>query len=289
MKYLHITDTHFDHLFSPAFFDTQEAMIQDHFKKLDSFINSINSGKEKNIFLTGDISSGRFIKTHLEYLGKKLTNKKLFFVLGNHDFYHSSFETVNEEVKDLLSLEEYKDKLIYLENQSYYDNLSQVLIVGANGWYDGEYSPFVSSTVKMNDYYIIKELNSIRIKSVPALREECKRLSTVAATKIKTDIENGIKQYSPKKVVILTHVPPFKELSTYKGKISNDEWLPCFSSKFFGDTVLETVSNYKEIQFCLFCGHSHDEAYFNPCENIQCRTGKSEYGSPEKSIFRSKF
>jgi hypothetical protein len=49
MKYLHITDTHFDHLFSPAFFDTQEAMIQDHFKKLDSFINCINSGKEKKL------------------------------------------------------------------------------------------------------------------------------------------------------------------------------------------------------------------------------------------------
>lgn len=286
MKYLHITDTHLDFLFSPAFFNTEEAMIKDHFAKVDSFLKKILVTEAKHVLLTGDISSGRFIQSHIEYMGNMFQKhqKKLFFILGNHDYYHSSFSKVKNEIKTLTSQKKFKNTLHYLTNKSYYDSSTKTLFVGSDGWYDGEYSPFLSSTVNMNDYYIIEELNSLRMKSVPALREECKRLSKVAARQVKDDIDFGVTAYSPEKIIVLTHVPPFRELSTHKGIISNEEWLPCFSSKFFGDMLLETAAKNKEIKFQLFCGHSHDKAEYQPLENLCCHTGPSEYGCPEKSI-----
>lgn len=286
MKYLHITDTHLDFLFSPMFFDTQEAMVKDHFQKVDNFLKKVISTSDKNILLTGDISTGRFIQSHIEYIGNmfKKHQKRLFFVLGNHDFYHSSFAKVRNEIQQTVSQKKFKGILYYLTNKSYYDAATKTLFVGSDGWYDGEYSPFLETTVQMNDYYIVEELNLIRIKSVPALREECKRLSSVAASQVRSDIEFGIAAYSPEKIIILTHVPPFRELSTHKGKVSNETWLPCFSSKFFGDMILETAQKNTGIKFHLFCGHSHDRAEYQPLDNLVCLTGPSEYSRPEESM-----
>jgi predicted phosphohydrolase len=286
MKYVHITDTHLDFLFDPSLLDYQEAMVRAHFKSLDNFLEKIISSSERDILLTGDISSGTYIQSHLEYIGNffKENKRRLFFVLGNHDFYDSSFKKVKEEVKSVVETEKFKNVLFYLSSKSFFDKQTKTLFVGADGWYDGEYSPFLDTTVEMNDYYTIVELNALRTKSVALLREECKCLSLADARQVKIDIEFGIAAFSPEKIIVLTHVPPFKELSTHKGKISNETWLPCFTSKFFGDMILKVAQNNRGINFHLFCGHSHDKAEYKPLTNLTCFTGHSEYNAPEKSI-----
>lgn len=77
-----------------------------------------------------------------------------------------------------------------------------------------------------------------------------------------------------------THVPPFRENSVYCGKISNDVWMPCFSSKILGDKLLDLSENYKNINFKVYCGHSHGNAIHQPRLNLTSTTGYAKYEFP---------
>lgn len=54
------------------------------------------------------------------------------------------------------------------------------------------------------------------------------------ASALRNDLEKA-RNLKPKLIIVLTHVPPFKEACLHKGKISDDDWLPYFSSKVMGD------------------------------------------------------
>lgn len=289
MKYIHITDTHLDHLFPQTNGLTKEQLMKQHVALVESFISRLTSENEvQNYFLTGDISSGELIGSHLRMLAEGFLKKgkRLFFILGNHDYYGSSFASVEQEVKNLAADKKYKKTLFYVNSKSWFDKTEQVLVAGSNGWYDGEYSPFTYNSVEMNDYYLIKELKEIRLKSRDELFLKNKDLSKNYVASLVQDIEFGILGYNPKNIAVLTHVPVFMELSTYKGKISDDVWMPCFSSKFMGDALLNLANKYQEINFHVFCGHSHGEANYSPLPNLSCRTGKARYGTPEESIYK---
>ena len=295
MKYLHITDIHLDHLTPNPRPKTNDLIMKGHLELVKGFAKKITSINEVNdVFLTGDISSGELLISHLTILAEAFVKagKRLHFVLGNHDFYNSSFQTVLEEVRNISTNHKFKKHLFYSTNKSYFDKNSSTLVVGSNGWYDGEYAPFFSTTldslnksVEMNDFYLIIELNKLRSESRQYLYQECKRLAKDYAETLRQDIEFGILGKSPKHIAVLTHIPVFKELSTYNGKISDDTWLPCFSSKFMGDMLLEVSKKYPNINFHVFCGHSHGRAEYSPLSNLKCFTGKSQYGMPECSMF----
>ncbi len=294
MKYMHITDTHLDHLVPNPRPGTKDSMMKGHLDLVKNFAKKITSENGiDDVFLTGDISSGELISSHLAILAEEFVkkNKRLHFVLGNHDFYNSSFETVFNEVANLVQNHKFKKNIFYSQNKSYFDKNSNTLVVGSNGWYDGGYAPFVSTTletinhsVEMNDYYLIKELNKFRQQSREILYNECKKLAQNYSAGLKADIEFGVLGNNPKHIVVLTHIPVFRELSTYNGKISDDIWMPCFSSKTMGDVLLELAKKYDQTCFHVFCGHSHGKAAYNPLPNLKCSTGFAKYESPELSI-----
>src|SRR3990167_7985566 len=97
--------------------------------------------------------------------------------------------------------------------------------------------------------------------------------------KLQSDLKQAVGQ-TPKKIIVLTHVPPFKEVSLHEGKISSDDWLPYFSSKVIGDVLATVVQQNPQIEFLVLCGHTHSPA--NVCYgNLAVEVGKAEYCRPE--------
>lgn len=85
----------------------------------------------------------------------------------------------------------------------------------------------------------------------------------------------------PKKIIVLTHVPSFKEACMHMGQMSDDDWLPYFSSKIIGDVLLEVANKYSLTDFLVLCGHTHSEANYQALPNLMVRAGKAEYRYPE--------
>lgn len=85
----------------------------------------------------------------------------------------------------------------------------------------------------------------------------------------------------PQKVIVLTHIPPFKEVCLHEGKISNDDWLPYFSSRATGEVLIDTCMAYPDIHFLVLCGHTHGKAKYSPFSNLLVEAGHAEYQRPE--------
>ncbi len=78
-----------------------------------------------------------------------------------------------------------------------------------------------------------------------------------------------------------THVPPFREAAWYQGRLSADDFLPCFSSKAAGEALLEVAGAHPRCQFLVLCGHTHGGGELQVAENLKVLTGAAEYGKPE--------
>lgn len=104
------------------------------------------------------------------------------------------------------------------------------------------------------------------------------QLADADAIKLQNDLKQAVSQ-NPKKIIVLTHVPPFKEACLHKGEISGDDWLPYFSSKIMGDVLTTVAEQNPKIEFLVLCGHTHSAA--NICNgNLAVEVGKADYWNP---------
>ena len=65
-----------------------------------------------------------------------------------------------------------------------------------------------------------------------------------------------------------------------EGEISNDDYLPFFSSKITGEVLLKVAKANPEIEFLILCGHTHSSSYYKPLNNLTVKAGGVEYGKP---------
>ena len=244
---------------------------------IGKFIKTCNNAiKEQNVdcfVLTGDISEAPHVVEHVRIL-RDFLEKPLYFVCGNHDFYNGSIEYVRAQLT-----ETYGD--MYLTSCTTTPNSlsDKVAIVGHDGWYDGVYANWHTSKLLMNDYHVIGELKPLYHMG---LFNKIQDLAKEAAKHVTEQADKAI-ALGHKTIVIATHVPPFRENAVYNGKISDDDWMPHFSSGFMGQALLDLADKYPTIEFKTLCGHSHGRAEYHPKKNLECHTGIARYGEPNIS------
>ncbi|HEX4044706.1 MAG TPA: hypothetical protein VHZ76_03460 [Gammaproteobacteria bacterium] len=126
---------------------------------------------------------------------------------------------------------------------------------------------------------MIADLFQEKILGKYQLLEKMQQLADADAVKLENDLEKAVSQ-NPKKIIVLTHVPPFKEACLHEGKVSGDDWLPYFSSKVMGDVLTTIAQHNPQIEFLVLCGHTHSTAnvYYG---NLVVAVGKAEYCRPE--------
>jgi len=246
--------------------------------------------KEKNphaILITGDIAEANSVVDYLGFLNLHLKDVcPIFFVLGNHDYYHGRIEDVRQTVEKLFTYDEaskmiFEPRLGWLSSSGVVPLTEKTALVGHDGWYDGQYANWFTSRVFLNDYLLIRELADTACPTKNMRFDKINELAKDAAAVVKHNLESAIKIYEH--VIVGTHVPPFAENAVYNGKISDDDWLPHFSSKHMGDMLLEVAMNNPDKQITVLCGHSHGNADNQIKPNLRCITGQAKYRYPNIS------
>jgi Icc-related predicted phosphoesterase len=270
MKLLWTTDIHLDHLKLPR--------IQEFCRNL------LKPQNPDAIVITGDLSNSKMLFHHLLVLEKEMDPVPVFFVLGNHDYYDGSIKDIRVILKERYSYTESDKKELskgayWLGSSGIIPLVDSTALIGHDGWYDGGYANWFKSKLGMLDYEVIKELDS---NSCPVKELRFDALQKIAWESANYIKENMVKAFNEgyKTLYIATHIPPFRESSTYLGKISDDDWMPHFSSKIMGDILLEVMPQYPENNVIVLCGHSHGKAYHKPLENLEVHTGYASYGEP---------
>jgi predicted phosphohydrolase len=224
------------------------------------------------VVLTGDIAECTTLETLLPFFAAGF-QKKVYFCLGNHDFYHGSFEKGMAVARDLTRQ---ITNLVWLDEAGVVELTPDVAIVGNGGWYDARSGAGADSNVNMSDFQVIEDFKGMGIHSIV---DKCRSISREMADKARPVLTEAAKRY--KTVFFATHVPPFREATWHLGKISNANWLPWFSNLTFGHLLSDAAHDFPSTQFTVLCGHTHSSGSFQFTGNMLVLTGKSDYYNPQ--------
>jgi hypothetical protein len=83
-----------------------------------------------------------------------------------------------------------------------------------------------------------------------------------------------------RRVVALTHVPPFREACWHEGRLSNGNWLPHFTCTAAGDAMAVVRRAHPDRELLVLCGHTHGAGEAEVLPNLRVRTGGAVYGAP---------
>lgn len=262
MKLVWLTDIHLDLL-------EQEERLY--------FYKQIADVSGDIILITGDIAEAYSVSLALKEMAAVI-NKPLYFVLGNHDYYRGSVDLVRKEMRALTQQE---PLLHWLPAAGVQLLGNDTVLLGQDGWADGRCGDYANSPVRLNDCRLILELEQSATLGRYPLLEAMQKLADQDAHNLKISLINAIKDHRPKKIIIMMHVPPFKEACLYQGVISNDDYLPFFASKITGDLLTQIAQEHASIQFIVLCGHTHSQAYWQPLDNLIIKVGAADYMKPE--------
>jgi 3',5'-cyclic-AMP phosphodiesterase len=236
------------------------------------FIDQIAASSLDVVLIGGDTGTVRNLGFFLRAFNERI-GRPIFFVLGNHDFYHGSLEQIHTLAEEISESSQW---LRWLTTQGIVEITNSTCLLGHDSWADGRLGNGSNSQVELNDYSLIKEF-------VGLPRQERYRkmgdLGDIAAKHIRLWLPLACASYQ--NILLLTHVPPFREACWHEGSISDDEFLPHFTCKTAGDTLRAIMHQNPNADLTVLCGHTHGHGEVDILPNLHVKTGGAEYGQPK--------
>ncbi len=245
-------------------------------KARKKFYQDIIDSDCDGVLITGDIAESLNVEALLQEMADFI-ERPIYFVLGNHDYYDGQVADVRNNMQVLTDEHAY---LVWLPAAGVLSLSDKTLLVGQDGWADGRLGNYAESPVELNDSYHIADLAQKRILGKKPLLTKMQQLAGQDANALKENLLQAADE-QPKKIIVLTHIPPFKEVCMHEGEVQGDEFLPYFSSKATGDVLLDVSKQNPGIEFLVLCGHTHSAAQYSPLDNLTVAVGKAEYNKPE--------
>jgi Icc protein len=239
----------------------------------ERFLTSLAETNADGFLIGGDIGEATDVELHLNTLSNVL-RRPIYFVLGNHDFYRGSIADVRTTVRNLCSA---VPDLHWLVDAGVVPLTDETCLVGHDGWGDGRLGDYRSSDVMLNDWVLIEEFGGLdedrekRLAKLNALGDD-------AAVHLSTVLPDALRRF--RQVVVLTHVPPFREACWHEGRTSDDNWLPHFTCKAVGDVLRKAMTAAPGHRMTVLCGHTHSGGDAQVLPNLHVLTGSATYGQP---------
>lgn len=238
------------------------------------FSESLASYPSDGIVLTGDISNASKLVYHLSVL-ERIVSRRVFFVLGNHDYWGSSVENVRKKMHELHNVSQY---MKYLSELSYVPVSPVTAVIGHDGWYDAIHGNWQTSNFGLNDWNNVHDFISVGGSANRAsIVGVSRKLSLEAATSVMNSIKAAVRYH--KNIVILTHVPPVPS------KLGDADGVPWFTSKLMGDCLIAASRAYPDVKFTVLCGHQHAVEKHTLANNMIVHVAGATYGSPAIAEF----
>jgi predicted MPP superfamily phosphohydrolase len=244
---------------------------------VERFTREVREASPDAVLISGDIAQAGSLTDHLSRLAREI-KAPIYFVLGNHDFYHGSIADVRARA---MQLSADSISVHWLSAAAPVPLTSHTCLVGHDGWGDGRLGDFHASDVCLNDFRLISELIGLDRDGLVTMLH---RLGDQAAAHFRAVLPIALE--SAAHVVVLTHVPPFLESSWYDGRYCDSDWLPFFSCRAVGDVLREFMLQHQNRRMTVLCGHTHGGGTSQILPNLKTVTGPACYGKPViQSVF----
>lgn len=257
-----ITDPHLDHLSS------QEELIK--------FIKKLNERNSDGLLITGDIAEA---KTIYDYLGilSGAYQRPIYFVLGNHDYYGAWMKETRDSVRQVCGAVP-KGILNWMDESGPIMLNRKTAILGHGGFYDGqEGEPGLE--LGMTDFYLpcgVNDLIQAFGRGSRHLFDKLLEFGTECADVITQQVETAL-NHGARRIIVVTHVPPFLEASYFRGRPSEPSHAPFYVNRTLGNALLEIAKANPKVQFEVFAGHTHGGREYQARQNLNVRVGSAYY------------
>ncbi len=238
---------------------------------IEAFCESVALEEPDAVVLTGDIAEAPTLAPLLSLVAAELA-RPIYFVLGNHDYYRGSIPHVRAVAEELSARSRW---LRWLPAAGVVELVPGVAMVGVDGWADGRLGDYVRSPVELNDYVYIAELAGL---SRAARLERLHSLGDAEAAALDALLARALASH--RRVIVATHVPPFREACWHDGRLSNDDWLPHFTCCAVGTVLRKAALAHPDRKIRVLCGHTHGAGEAQILPNLKVVTGGAEYGEP---------
>lgn len=215
-------------------------------KKVDKLIDIMKNKlveKDTYLMLAGDLCGAT--NNNLEYFLSNIKNqfRKIFYVMGNHEFYNTSLLDGKKLIRDKINiLNNDNNNIILLDNETYFLEEENTVIIGSTLWSDLSYNESL-------DLYDVNNISTAKryLNDFNYINEYTPQDYQKEFEKSKSFIQNKINENRNRNIIVLTHhMPSYKLIdSKYKGMSMNR----CFASKLddlFDDSII-----------CWIYGHTH--------------------------------
>jgi 3',5'-cyclic AMP phosphodiesterase CpdA len=236
----------------------------------DRFFEEVAATGADGVLVGGDIATATSVVPILRRMGERL-GRPVWFVLGNHDFYGGSIAAVRERAAQLSK----EGEVVWLGATEVVELSPEVGLVGHDGWGDARLGDHAGSTVVLNDFFHIAELVGL---GKADLGRRLNVLGDESAAHLARVLPPALERFEH--VVVLTHVPPFRDACWHDGGLSDEEWLPYFTCRAVGDVLSEAAQKWPQRRLLVLCGHTHSAGVCQPLPNLRVLTGAAAYGRP---------
>jgi predicted phosphohydrolase len=251
-----ITDPHLNH-------------VSDQDREL--WFHQIASHGRDGIVISGDISEGDDVVFQLTRFADRFPCP-IYFVLGNHDFYQRS---IGQTRQSAIRTSREHGHLAYLTDCPAIDVGSGCYLVGEDGWGDATEGNYEDSYVRLNDFRLIRDFANAAPNSWKRQLQQQGQESAERLAKKLNALPSDTRD-----VLVVTHVPPYRDACWYEGRTTDDHWAPFFVCGQVGQVLLAAAQDRDQTRFTVLCGHTHHAGVADIAANLTVYTGAAEYGKP---------
>ena len=245
-----------------------DRMARSEFLEFIEYLQELNAD---GFVLAGDIAEADSVISFLTEFRQQL-DCPIYFVLGNHDFWGSTFAETRAAICEFVS----KQIDIHWLSESGVVSLNETTaLIGHDGWADGGYAPVPTTGTVPQDFRCIEDLKILRRDQ---FQTALSNLGKEAAEYLKKNLSEAVKTYQ--NIYLVTHFPPFKEASLDRARrVCSNERLPFYSCKAIGDVLLEIMSQNPDSNLTVLSGHTHEKCELEIQSNLKIKILDAGYGA----------
>lgn len=241
--------------------------------KAREFLETVHDHDSDIVFLTGDIAESPVLSDYITMIDQ-VVGKPVYFVLGNHDFWHTSVSHIHAHFPRFLNEKSFTRWLttsgvIALDNDT--------CVIGHEGWYDCRYGDWQSSSFLMREWSCQEDYRGC--STMKDVVERSQTLANLSIEHFKKWLPDAIKRF--RKIIVLTHFPPYDDTHVYMGQIGSPQAQPFFTNRILGELLYVAASANPNKEFTVLAGHTHGQCSKQILPNMMVHVGGAEYGKPQ--------
>jgi 3',5'-cyclic-AMP phosphodiesterase len=242
-------------------------------RERQALYQSIRSTPAERVVITGDISTAEMLPLHLRQLAAAASPRSIYFVLGNHDFYGSSFAAVESMVAGVCKAH---DNLCRLGHGELIRLTDDTALVGHDGCGDGRMGWGRHTLARNPDFDAIEDFKGLSRKDQFDLLG---KLGAESARYLRSVLPYTLTCYEH--VFVATHVPPFTAGACFGKRPCDYLRQPFYVNIAMGGFLLRLAESFPTKRITVLAGHTHCAAKVQARPNLELRVGGAKPGNPK--------